>query len=152
MWRSAPPPPPSGRREPGGRAAEEPGGRAAEEPGGRAAEERGGRAAEASESRARPAPSRSQPAAVSAAMAEPADRSVGQTGETLSAQGCGRSDTASCTVYSRTYSMYLHCFFFICRWTIQRQMDEFRIEKVNNQIDRALKLTRHLLDTIFGQL
>ena len=35
---------------------------------------------------------------------------------------------------------------------LQGQPDEFRIEKVTNQTDRALKLIRHLLDTVFGQL
>ena len=35
---------------------------------------------------------------------------------------------------------------------IQGPLDEFRIEKATNQIDRGLKLIRHLLDTIFGQI
>ena len=38
------------------------------------------------------------------------------------------------------------------RYNLQGQLDEFRIENVTNQIGRALKLFRPLLDRIFGQL
>ena len=52
-------------------------------------------------------------------------------------------------VYSR-YSIYLRTLFLIFIWTIQEQLDEFRSEKVTNQMDSALKLICHLLDTTFG--
>ena len=64
----------------------------------------------------------------------------------------GRDGSGAQAVQAQAQVQYVSTLFLILKWTIKGQLDEFRIEKVTNQIDRAPKLIRHLLDTIFGQV